>query len=335
MIRDEQAICRRHQRVPRMSCLARAVALACLFAAGSAALAAPIDCLLQPNQVVQLGAATPGVLEAIDVDRGAIVRRGQVVARLAADVERANLQLVQNKASQTGDVQAAERSREFARRELVRTNRLIAENFVSKAAADKAETESQVSDDRLQQALERRKQAEYEARLAQVQVERKQIRASISGVVTDRFLSVGEYVDDKPILRIVETNPLRVEVVVPAQAIGKIQTGDRATVMPEVGAVREAFATVTVVDRVLEPASNTFRVRLALPNPDLKIPAGSRCRIDFGLDLKAPSSANVSAPKPPPVAPPQAPTGLRPVSVTPDSGIAPAFAQGKPRAAAQ
>jgi len=153
MIRNEQAICRRHTCFPRMSCVARAVALACLFAAGSAAIAAPIDCLLQPNQVVQLGAATPGVLEAIDVDRGAVVRRGQVVARLAADVERANLQLVQNKASQTGDVQAAERSREFARRELTRTNRLIAENFVSKAAADKAETESQVSDDRLLQAV--------------------------------------------------------------------------------------------------------------------------------------------------------------------------------------
>jgi RND family efflux transporter MFP subunit len=267
--------------------------LAGLFAAGAVAAAEPLDCLLQPNQVVQLGTATAGVIEAIGVERGDVVRRGQAVARLSADVERASLLLSQNKAGQSADTQAAERSREFARRELDRANGLVARNFLSKAAVDKAETESQVSQDRLQQALERRKQSEYEARLAEAQLARKVVRASISGIVTDRYLSVGEYVEDKPILRIAETNPLRVEVVVPAHAFGLITAGTKAMVRPEVGGVREAAGTVTVVDRVIEPASNTFRVRLALPNPDLKIPAGARCKIDFGFDLKinGPSAA--------------------------------------------
>jgi len=40
-------------------------------------------------------------------------------------------------------------------------------------------------------------------------------------------------------------------------------------------------ARVTVVDRVIDAASGTFGVRLALPNPDLKLPAGLKCRVKF------------------------------------------------------
>lgn len=290
-----------------------------------------LDCLVQPNQVLQVGAAVSGVIEAIEVERGDTVRRGQVVARLAAEVERASADLAQARAGQTAELQAAERSREFARREMTRARELVAENFVSRAAVDKAETESQVSEDRLRQSVERRRQAELEQRLAEAQLARRQVRAPIGGIVTDRFMGVGEFVEDKPILRIVEVNPLRVEVLVPAPAFGLIATGARATIRPEVGPVREAVATVTIVDRVLDPASNTFRVRLALPNPDLRVPAGARCKIDFGLDASAfgPASAG-SAARASPVAAPVAPAAVP--SRAPAIRTAPVSqAQGAPR----
>jgi len=306
----------RHAPAPPSGLLV--LALGCLPWLAPPPLAAqPLDCLIQPNQVVQVGAAVSGLIQAIDVERGDPVRRGQVVARLAADVERVSAELAQTRAAQSAELKQAERSREFARREMTRARDLVSENFVSKAAVDKAETESQVSDDRLQQALERRRQAELELRLADAQLQRRQVRAPISGIVTDRFMSAGEFVEDKPILRIVEVNPLRVEVVVPAPAFGLIAQGARATVRPEVGTVREAPATVTIVDRVLDPASNTFRVRLTLPNPDLKIPAGARCKVDFGLDAQAlsprsPGSTGAVTPVSPPAGP-----ALRPGAPSP------------------
>jgi hypothetical protein len=97
---------------------------------------------------------------------------------------------------------------------------------------------------------------------------------------TGEATSAGELAEDRPILRIAEVHPLRVEVVVPAPAFGLVVSGRRATVRPDSGPVREATGTVTIVDRVLDPASNTFRVRLALPNADMRIPAGSRCKVD-------------------------------------------------------
>jgi cobalt-zinc-cadmium efflux system membrane fusion protein len=289
----------------------RGLAVAVFGLAGGVALGQPLDCLIQPNQIVQVGAPVSGVIDAVDVERGDSVRRGQVVARLEASVERANAQLAQVRAAQNAELQAAERSRAFAVREMTRARELVDENFVSRAAVDKAETESKVSEDRLQQALERRRQAEQELRLAEAQVARRQVRAPISGVVVDRFMHPGEFVDDRPILRLAEVNPLRVEVVVPAAAFGQIAQGARATVLPEAGPVRESVGTVAIVDRVLDPASNTFRVRLTLPNPDQRIPAGSRCKVDFGLELQVRDGASGAPSAPRTDRQPAAPVAVR------------------------
>jgi hypothetical protein len=40
-------------------------------------------------------------------------------------------------------------------------------------------------------------------------------------------------------------------------------------------------AKVEVVDPVIDAASNTFGVRLMLPNPQHTIPAGIRCDVDW------------------------------------------------------
>jgi multidrug efflux pump subunit AcrA (membrane-fusion protein) len=39
-------------------------------------------------------------------------------------------------------------------------------------------------------------------------------------------------------------------------------------------------ARVTHVDKIIDAASNTFRVRLSLPNPGNRLPAGARCKVD-------------------------------------------------------
>jgi hypothetical protein len=51
---------------------------------------------------------------------------------------------------------------------------------------------------------------------------------------------------------------------------------------------------VTVVDQVLDAASGTFGVRLALPNPERQLPAGIRCKVLF----EAREAASVDATPP-------------------------------------
>ena len=71
---------------------------------------------------------------------------------------------------------------------------------------------------------------------------------------------------------------------VPVALFGKVAVGMKAHVMPEspVGGAR--IAEVTIVDRVIDAASGTFGVRLALPNRDLRLPAGLKCKVRFVRD---------------------------------------------------
>jgi membrane fusion protein (multidrug efflux system) len=65
--------------------------------------------------------------------------------------------------------------------------------------------------------------------------------------------------------------------------MNEVEVGQTAIIYPE-DPVKDAYqATVTIVDRVADAASGTFRVRLTLPNPDLAIPAGLRCGIKFDI----------------------------------------------------
>ena len=50
--------------------------------------------------------------------------------------------------------------------------------------------------------------------------------------------------------------------------------------LPELPGAEPVQATVQHVDQVLDAASNSFRVRLSLPNPNNQLPAGLRCKAE-------------------------------------------------------
>jgi len=255
-----------------------------------------LDCMIQPHQIVQIGSPSPGVIEQMFVERGDRVRRGQVVAQLRAGVERAALAVAKERAQQEGEIVMTQSSQEFAQRELQRASDLHDRNFVSQGYLDKQRTELQVSRGRTDQASEKKRLASREVELAQAQLEQRTIRAPIDGVVAERMLSAGEYVDDKPIMRVASINPLRVDALVPAAAFGQVKAGAKASVTPELVRPVEHIAVVRIADGIIDAASNTFRVRMDLPNPRGELPPGLRCKVDLGLVLPEPAKPAAAAP---------------------------------------
>ncbi len=251
---------------------------------------AALDCMIQPNQVVQVGSPAAGVIESLLVERGDVVQLGQPVVQLNATVERAALAVARERALQNGDSVVATSSSELARRELMRGEELHARQFVSKTYLDKLRAEAGVAEGRNDQAREKKTLASREADLAAAQLAQRTVRAPISGVVLERLMSPGEFVDQKPMLRLAAIDPLRVDVLVPASAFGTVDVGMVAAVVPELLNRKAHTATVKTVDRVIDAASNTFRVRLELPNPGNALPAGLRCKVDL---------ARLTAPQPP------------------------------------
>ena len=295
------------------------VTLGLALAASVVAHAQGLDCMIQPDQIIQVGSPVAGLIERVRFERGEFVNRGQVIAQLKADVERAALDLARARMSQLGEIVAARSSLEFARRELERSNELLEQNFVSENYVDKQRTEVEVAGGRTDQAQEKRVLAEKEVALAEAQLALRIVRAPISGIIVERFLSAGEHVDDKPIVRIASVDPLRVDVLVPAAAFGLVKIGMRGKVIPEMINRSEHLAVVRIVDRVIEPASNTFRVRLELPNPRGTLPAGLRCKVDLGVTLPETPRTSVTSrtalPEPREVPAPRIPVPAEPTRV--------------------
>jgi RND family efflux transporter MFP subunit len=269
---------------------AKAVLIALATAASTPAAAVqPLGCLIEPHRVIDVGSPVIGVVESVKVERGDRVAKGDVIAVLRADVERAAVNVAATRAKVAAELQAAQANFELARQKYTRAEELRRQNFISAQALDQARAEAEVAEQRLAQAKEQRRISARELQLAEAQLGMRTIRSPVTGVVVDRYMSGGERVEEKPIVRVATVDPLRVEVVVPAALYGTISAGSMLTVTPELPTASPRRAKVTLVDSVIDGPSNTFRVRLELPNPNYELPAGLRCKVDLGLDVKLPA----------------------------------------------
>ena len=133
----------------------------------------------------------------------------------------------------------------------------------------------------------RERLAELELRRATAELRRRTIRSPVDGVVVERFLSPGEFAKQDPILKLAQLDPLRVEVFAPVELLGQITVGMEGRVKAEGPVDGVQMAKVTIVDRVVDAASGTFGVRLELPNPGYRVPAGLRCRVELFKSKRA------------------------------------------------
>ena len=239
----------------------------------------PLGCLIQPDQVAELGSPVVGLLERVHVDRGDWVRAGQVLASLSTEVERAFLEVAASRAQGSADLRAAEADLAYHRQQLARAEDLRKQDFLSVQALDQHRAETHLARRRVDQAREQQGHWEREYELAQAQLEQREIRSPFDGVVVERYRSPGERIETSPILKIASLDPLRVEVFMPVSRYGSIEVGMPLTVIPELNGAAQREAEVARVDRVVDPASNSFRVQLRLPNPEHTLPAGLRCRV--------------------------------------------------------
>lgn len=264
-----------------------AIAVAFATALGASAAAQPagdfleLEGLLEPKVRVIVSASIEGVVETVLVDRGDAVEEGQVLATLEASVEKAALEVARLRAKATAAFRRNEARLGFAERTLERSTALERGGVLALRDRDEAEAEKALAEAGLIEAREAREMAEADLIRAQAVVDLRTIRSPIKGVVVERLLSPGDLADPAQFVELAQIDPLHVEVFAPLSVWGRIQEGMAAEVRPEAPVGGVYRATVVVVDRVVDAASGTFRVRLELPNPDYALPAGLKCRVRF------------------------------------------------------
>jgi RND family efflux transporter MFP subunit len=297
-----------------------------------------VGCLIGPMRVADVGSPVTGIVERMAVDIGDSVKAGQPMVSLRADVEAAGERAAHARWSQEADVRAAEANLQLARQRAARAVELQSDGFVSHQAVEQARTEQQVAEQRLAQSRGQRQVLATDLEVVKAQVSQRTVRAPFDGVVLERFRNPGERVEDRPVLRVATLDPLRVDLVVPATRFGQYSLRDRVGVLPELPGAAAVYAEVTHIDRVIDAASNTYRVRLSLPNPGHRghrLPAGARCTVDgtavAGAAAPATSAAPGKANTAPQVAPPFVPQAAPQATTRPAVHTAPAAGRTVPQ----
>lgn len=242
-----------------------------------------LDCVVEPSAVVLLGAAVPGQLSTTRFDRSDFVSAGVVMATLESRVEKATLAISEEVATNATALELRRTSASFGLRTKERNETLLQTSSISTQTMDQFDTESRIAALQVQQEQENLRLAQLRVERDRAAVERRMIVSPIDGTVVKRFKSTGEYVDNDPVFEIAQLNPLHIEVIVPLEHLGKIESGMRGgiTILAPEFDDQVLDAQVRRIDAVSDAASATYGVRLVLDNPELSIPSGVRCQVDF------------------------------------------------------
>ncbi|MGA9335602.1 MAG: efflux RND transporter periplasmic adaptor subunit [Rudaea sp.] len=166
-----------------------------------------------------------------------------------------------------------------------------------------------VSTDQLDQQRARR-----DAALAALQAARAQyrqadqtldytvLRAPFAGIITQRFVHVGEAVQagppsPQPLIAMQSLQDLRVNVQVPQSAVDAIRRFHAADVLPGADDARRVAASSVTIFPYADPETHTFNVRLQLPGGDSGLYPGMTVKVAFATGdtkrLLIPASALV------------------------------------------
>ena len=246
---------------------------------------APIPCLIEPHRLVKLATPVPGVLEQVMVDRGDIVAKGALIARLESAVEEADVAAAKVRSEDDSTIQQKEARRDYAESKRARLEQLRASSqYVARGTYEEAESDARQTRAEVQQAKTALRLNQIDLLHARAKLAQRSIFSPIDGMVTERNLSAGEYAfDQAPVITLAELDPLNVEAFLPIGQYGSLKPGSKMLVRPEAPIGGTYKATVAVIDRLLDSRSGTFGVRLLLANPGHVLPAGIRCEIVAAL----------------------------------------------------
>jgi RND family efflux transporter MFP subunit len=256
--------------------------------------------LISPDQA-KVSAEAAGVVQAVSVQLGQEVARGQELVRLAPRelelaLERAQSALRQTEAQlgmsndaaeplpdeQIATIRTARATLDDAKTQNQRAEQLAGRGLLANAEVEATQTKLKVAEAAYESALEtvRSLKASLQDRRAAYQLAQKKlndavIRAPIAGAVSERLVQPGEFIkEDTPVVTLVQMDPLRVSTAAQEKYAGVIKPG-----MPIEFSVesypKEMFrGRIVSVSPAVDQTTRTFAVEAELPNGDHRLKPG-------------------------------------------------------------
>lgn len=252
------------------------------FAWMPSAHAVDYDCVINPAVVVKVGSPIAGLIDKVFVQRGDTVKKGDKIARLRSKVEETTVALMDEKATNTAEMEAQQARLNLSKSKLERSEKLVQREITSVESLEQARSEHEVISRELAIAEMRHRVSQLELERAKELLAQRTIRSPINGVVLERAVNGGEFLHQEGyVVTVAQIDPLYVEAFIPVESYGQLKVGMTGKIRPHKPVEGVFDGTITVVDRVFDVASGTFGIRLRLDNPEGNIPAGHRCTLTF------------------------------------------------------
>lgn len=244
-----------------------------------------------------------GLVQRVLAEEGDYVKEGQVLCMLDDTQLRINLELVRQKLAQAKlQLEKARIRQEKAqaqigntRMEVERYNKAEKEGLVSEADAAKYRYQlEELEHDRRVSAFEQRefshRVAELEAEIAQaeLQISRSRIKASFSGHITRRMVELGQRVQGlDPLFNLAAFSPLYADVFLSEQQAQRVRAGQAAIVRLGADGAASAAGRVDRISPVVDQATGTVKVTVALNPADAGFKPGAFVRVEITTDTRS------------------------------------------------
>jgi len=260
---------------------------------------------LAGDQQTDVAPQTSGKVIEVGVDIGSPVRRGQTLIRLdeselklrvdqaAAQVEqaKANVKQAEEKIglrpgqafdpNRVAEVSAARVTLELAEKNLRRAEKLIESGDVSRSFYDEERARRDQLKEQYEVALAQARQnyaavevartnvanAQTQLALARKNLSYAVIPSPIDGFVTERTADLGEYVSpQQKVATIVRTNPLRIRIDIPEQAISAVRVGQSVSITTSAWPDKNFSGRVARIAPNVSATSRTLTVEAEIEN---------------------------------------------------------------------
>lgn len=196
---------------------------------------------IEAVQAVELRPDEQGRVTALLFHEGQLVARGAPLVRIDDEVLRA-------------EAERADADRDLAKQQLERVRRLRAQNAATPADLERVEAAA--------------RSANANLAVLQLQIAKSIVRAPFSGVVGQRFISVGDYVTTSTRLLTLQTvDPQRAVIEVPERHAVSLRLGQTVDFTVAADPTKQFVARVDFIDPVVEAANRTITVKGLAPNP--------------------------------------------------------------------
>lgn len=189
--------------------------------------------MIAADQRAEVTADTQGKVLAVMVERGQRVKMGEPLVRL--DVRNAALGAREAQAN----LAAARAQKALAEEECKRTKQLLDKGAITRSEYDRQTTQCT-------SALEQVSAAQARAEMMSKSVADGMVRAPFDGVIADKSVTPGEWVaPGRPLLTLVDDDPLKIELSVPEVAIPNVKVGQKVSLVATAIPCVEHSATIS------------------------------------------------------------------------------------------